>query len=156
MKDFDRQLLQDLHFQQGLEITQRWCAQHRGGAALLWPESLRPEVDNYSLSAVEIDRLNWIKAAQLVTPDGTLSDGQQGRVLMVYPFHSLNDASMEAESDGMIDEYDLPPWATWFYYTEDSDEEYYNALYVWIPQDFVAAIEQAMEVDTYDSLLWLT
>ena len=119
MKDFDRQLLQDLHFQQGLEITQRWCAQHRGGAALLWPESLRPEVDNYSLSAVEIDRLNGIKAAQLVTSDGTLADGQQGRVLIFYPFRSLNDGGMVHEADGMIDEDDRPAWSTWFYYAED-------------------------------------
>ena len=155
IKLFDVTLVDDAEFKQHFAVTQRWCQQHPGGAKLLWPESLRPVVDIYTLSFAEIERLNRIKALEIAEDVVELPTEAAGRVVVLYPMVSLNDAMMSGVANGMIDDEDLPPWATWFYFAEESGDGDGAALYAWIPQAFIADIDRAIDNDAYGCLRWM-
>jgi hypothetical protein len=157
-----QELSQDETFHHGLSITKLWCKTQLGNGALtntLRPLELNPHIDirDYNVSILkkkeEITRLNLIKADLFENQELTLSD-IHGKILVFYPELSLNDGLMCIESEGFIDENDCPPWATWFYYSPEIDDDG-SMLYCWIPQAFISIVDNAIESDAYSCLRWL-
>ena len=157
-----QELSQDETFHQGLSITKLWCKTQLGKGTptnTLRPLELSPHIDirDYNVGIVrkkeEIKRLNFIKTTLIENQDLTLCD-TQGKILVFYPELSLNDGLMSIESEGFIDEDDCPPWATWFYYSPEIDDDG-SRLYCWIPQAFIHIVDSAMESDQYSCLRWL-
>jgi hypothetical protein len=91
---------------------------------------------------------------------------KKGRILCFYPDLSLNDAMVAVECalqmdpndqspfnevNFYIDENDNPPWDTWFHYGESNGD---FALYSWVSSEMVEFINNAIETDAYDCLVW--
>jgi len=78
--------------------------------------------------------------------------------LCFYPELSLKDAVAAKESHGYFNDSDCPPWDTWLYYETDDlecfhDEEY-SCLLSWVPSELITLVDQAINADTYDCLVW--
>ncbi|GGH78022.1 hypothetical protein GCM10011379_45250 [Filimonas zeae] len=71
-----------------------------------------------------------------------------GQILEFYIDVTTHDGAPAAETDGFIDESDIPPIDTWFYLTR-------TKLYCWIPKMFIRTIENACEVEILDSYRWV-
>ena len=76
----------------------------------------------------------------------------RGRILISDFDESIFDSASEAESEGFIDNYDLPPIDTWIYLTHRPNG--LRRLYSWIPEKFVYLVERAIAVNCVDCLNW--
>ena len=72
-----------------------------------------------------------------------------GRIFVSEFECTVVDGASEAESNGIIDIYDLPPIDTWFYKSDN------NLLYSWIPEEFEDLANNAIEVNCVDILKWM-
>lgn len=71
-----------------------------------------------------------------------------GRILVFKIDITTYDGAPVANSEGFVDEADIPPIDTWFYITK----EY---LYCWIPDMFISVMQDAIDVEIFGSYEWL-
>ncbi len=71
-----------------------------------------------------------------------------GQVLQFEIDLTTHDGAPCAESEGFVDESDIPPIDTWFYLT-------HHYLYCWIPNLFIEKMQGAMDVEMLDSYQWI-
>jgi hypothetical protein len=73
-----------------------------------------------------------------------------GRILYFETRMATTDGAPIMESDCFVDECDVPPIDTWFYF----DEEKRN-LFCWIPWQFEQVMQQAIDAELFGSYHWL-
>ncbi|MBC9935048.1 hypothetical protein [Chitinophaga qingshengii] len=96
-----------------------------------------------------------IKAREGVTPAILKEITQKGKILAYQTCVTIVDGASEAESDGYVDVYDLPPIDTWFFLAA-APKNQYGILYCWVPNAFVDAIDQAQAVNAIEPYEWAT
>lgn len=79
----------------------------------------------------------------------------QGRILGFETQLSTYDGAPIVESQGFVDEGDVPPIDTWFYLREQVPGFEFPILYCWIPQGFEALMEHTRAIEILDSYHWL-
>lgn len=67
---------------------------------------------------------------------------------------TVTDGASEAQSQGYVDVYDLPPVDTWIYLTAGARGTN-PVLYCWVPTPFIAAMQGAMDVSCTDNYEWV-
>lgn len=80
------------------------------------------------------------------------ADNIKGRILIADFDETVVDGASEAESEGFIDGYDLPPIDTWFYLSRRPNGWRY--MYAWAPDKFIDLVENAILVNCVDCLRW--
>lgn len=86
-----------------------------------------------------------------------LSFQELGRVLYLEIQLTTCDGAAAFESNGFLDESDVPPIDTWFYLDQDirrQDRKVPN-LFCWIPKQFESKMEAAIRVEMFGSYHWL-
>jgi len=79
----------------------------------------------------------------------TFSDfSELGQIIEFEIDLTTHDGAPCAETDGFVDESDIPPIDTWFYLTK-------KYLYCWIPNLFIDKMQGAINVELFDSYHWL-
>jgi hypothetical protein len=69
-----------------------------------------------------------------------------GRILYFETQVTTHDGTAIVHSDCFVDESDVPPIDTWFYF----DEEKRN-LFCWIPREFEEVMQKAIDVEMFES-----
>ncbi len=73
---------------------------------------------------------------------------QIGQILEFDTDLTTHDGAPCTESEGFVDESDIPPIDTWFYLTK-------TKLYCWIPTLFIEKMQSAIDVEIFDSYRWI-
>lgn len=76
------------------------------------------------------------------------SVADKGKILVFEIDITTHDGAPIAESNGFVDESDIPPIDTWFFVTK-------KYLYCWIPTLFIGKIQDAIDVEILGSYTWL-
>ncbi|MGX7687823.1 hypothetical protein ACWA1C_11710 [Flectobacillus roseus] len=100
---------------------------------------------------ISFNYLSVLQQALAVRPDknSVLKDiTQLGQILEFDIDLTTHDGAPCAESDGFVDESDIPPIDTWFYLTK-------TKLYCWIPTIFIEKMQGAIDVEIFDSYRWI-
>lgn len=71
-----------------------------------------------------------------------------GRILVFEIDCTTHDGAPVFESQGFVDNSDIPPMDTWFFITK-------KYLYCWIPAMFIDKMQAAIGVEIFDSYRWL-
>lgn len=84
--------------------------------------------------------------------------GGLGRILCFQTGITTYDGVPVTESRHFMDESDAPPIDTWFflkrnYYHDDCKCE--QTLFCWIPKAFEGVVQDAIDVEIFDSYRWL-
>jgi hypothetical protein len=152
-----------------LSQTKDWCTRPGRGndAALslrtpsLMPSLIVKDGDyqpswNYDLAhpEVEVERLCIRRLALVEVSDraSNMSSSMTGRVLLFYPRETLCDGSADVNSKGYFDDWNIPPWDTWFYF--DRLEDGKEVLYCWVPDDFLHLAEAGVSANPEQCLAW--
>jgi hypothetical protein len=91
------------------------------------------------------------RAAQVVEPGLDLANFQLlGRILYFETQTTTHDGVATAESQCFVDESDMPPIDTWFYFDEGK-----RNLFCWIPRQFEEVMQKAVDAEIFDSYHWL-
>lgn len=84
-----------------------------------------------------------------------------GRILAFNPDFSLFDGAAEAASDGFIDWANIPAWDTWICYVVEPEpvlqplsNSWSSYLLSWVPPELVAAVDDAIDVNPEQCVLW--
>jgi hypothetical protein len=77
--------------------------------------------------------------------------GFEGEILVTEIDRVIWDGAVEQDSAGFIDNNDCTPIDTWFYIEEYKGD---RLLYSWIPAQYVALVESAMEVRMLRTFCW--
>jgi hypothetical protein len=142
-----------------------WCEPRvalASGRAILRSDHLRPRILERDRAAVVRSVLNarCVDAAvRRAEPIRTQADLRGGRLLAYFPDAELADGAAEAETDGLYDVNDAPPWDTWVGLFVDPDPtnnspvaEY---LVSWIPPALIDIAEKGIRVSMVDCIAWL-
>ncbi len=93
-----------------------------------------------------------------VAPTPSAGAPGAGRLLLFYASDSLCDGTAEAASEGYFDHENQPPWDTWVHFLIEpptSPEDTESSVVVsWVPPDFVALVERAIEQNPEQCLAW--
>ncbi|MDO7885449.1 hypothetical protein [Hymenobacter cheonanensis] len=82
---------------------------------------------------------------------GSFADFQSlGRILYLHTQLTTHDGAAIVDSNCFVDESDVPPIDTWFYF----DDENAN-LFCWIPKKFETIMQAAIDVEMMGSYHWL-
>jgi hypothetical protein len=73
-----------------------------------------------------------------------------GRIVYFETQVTTHDGTAAVHSDCFVDESDVPPIDTWFYF----DAEKRN-LFCWIPREFEEVMQKAIDVEMFGSYHWL-
>jgi hypothetical protein len=76
-----------------------------------------------------------------------------GRLLVWERDTTVDDGAGQAETNGYLDESDMPPWDTWVAYVDPHPQAGY--LVSWVPAPFLERVGRAVAVNAYDALYWL-
>ncbi len=136
-----------------------------------------PEENQRVVESVAERRAGLLKRENL-QPEASVLYPHHGRLLLVFPEESDGCDLSRAESEGFIDEEDVPPWDTWVYYGEEKNEpareaiERENAwrrrhnhpetsfsetarfLLCWIPSRFISVVTEGAAVNPTECFWW--
>lgn len=76
----------------------------------------------------------------------------QGKIIVVEYGLNIPDGAAEVETEGFFDEFDLPAIDTWFF--KASDEHCGGVLFAWIPEQFVAIANKAIDIQFLNIIHW--
>ena len=97
-----------------------------------------------------------LKEAMAVRKDpGSTLPEINGRILCFDIGLSTNDGAAWPESDGFMDEWDIPPIDTWFALNDDRARYKAGTLFCYIPEAFIKYVENAISVEIFGSYQWL-
>ena len=100
---------------------------------------------------ISFNYLTVFNEALAVRKDSTFTTediNQLGQILEFDIDMTTHDGAPCSESEGFVDESDIPPIDTWFYITE-------HLLYCWIPNIFIEKMQAAIDVEIFDSYRWI-
>jgi hypothetical protein len=80
-----------------------------------------------------------------------LKEKHEGAILVSEFYETTLDGASAAYSNGLFDDFDLPPIDTWFYYTEMND---FRIVFAWIPKSFQKLAQNAIDVHCLDIIQW--
>ncbi len=91
----------------------------------------------------------WLQQLQIKQEvvKGITDTPHKGKVLVCSYTEAIPDGASEAESEGFIDELDLPPVDTWICLRN-------SKLYAWIPEQYCNLVQEAIDVNALDILWW--
>jgi hypothetical protein len=128
-----------------------------------------PEAERQSMvDAVSHKRANSLREENKY-PVSPVEDLAGGRLLFYMPDGTDHGGASENETEGFFDAWDVPPWDTWIYYSQGSQdkERYYfesrgwvnhpetkSRLVCWIPPALIEVVEDGIEVDPMSCLMW--
>lgn len=163
---------------QALQDTQSWCALHFDPAQLQWPapESLvdapyhRFTIFSSVLRSEALqlngvyeswccwdwdvqDIENLIQKRHELLPEHT-PPLTNGRILCVGEDLDTFMGEGVPASYGVIDEYYMPPWDTWFACLQDPEGKE-KVLLAWIPHPLIELVQSALEIAATQPLMWL-
>jgi hypothetical protein len=152
-----------------------WCSQKLNWKDLgschrsheLFPKPVKCSEDS-NITYLEFNELNSLLNQITTVRNSIVSEGIEkistcGRILCFYPQRSLNDSMVASECQAQIneihigsngeyiDEFDNPPWDTWFYCEKVENE---IALYSWVHPELVNFFSRAIATDAYGCLVW--
>jgi hypothetical protein len=86
-----------------------------------------------------------------------------GRILGFETLQSMPDGFPIQESNGLVDNYDIPPIDTWIYYKSNfkkthNEPRYSDSnqiLFCWIPSEAVKIMQHTMDGEALDTYFWL-
>lgn len=156
--------------------TAAWCrprANPLQARACLRTETLRPYAFNNSRHETLYDvvgaRHGRLEAAGTISTlrgredelvdvteigiDDALRIFREGRLLVWHRDDTIDDGAGELETDGYLDESDMPPWDTWSAYVDS--EACSGYLLSWVPPEFIERTGRAIECNAYGALYWL-
>jgi hypothetical protein len=118
------------------------------------------EIDDYSTSNYEkVLKLLIEERGEKSNKNQPLDIDKNGRIIVFLTQVTTHDGAPISESEGFVDEGDIPPLDTWFFL---KDKFYRNenelcdlALFCWIPKKFESKIQAAIDVEIMDSYDWL-
>jgi hypothetical protein len=92
------------------------------------------------------------KRSRLVAEQGSFDvekviRGRAGRILICVPEENVADGASQAGSSGFFDPNDVPPWDTWFHYSD-------SALFCWVPSVLVSLVENGIHANPVDCIHW--
>ncbi|MFZ9847001.1 MAG: hypothetical protein ACO3EE_02475 [Flavobacteriales bacterium] len=76
-----------------------------------------------------------------------------GKILVAEVHQTVCDGASSVECENFIDDNDCPAIDTWFYYC--SVPKVGDILFAWVPQKYVAMVDNAIAVNCVDILYWL-
>lgn len=124
-----------------------------------WSVEWNIEYDYYDSSNFEQALQQAVEQRGAVSiPNNRFADFQKlGRILYLETQLTTCDGAAAYESHGFIDENDVPPIDTWFYLDKNIQQQYRKVpnLFCWIPKRFELIMEEAMNVEIFDSYHWL-
>ena len=121
---------------------------------------VRWNVDDYSSENYKI-ALQFLvgKRSKWIEQNETLKVSPNGRILVFQTQLTTQDGAPITESEGFVDEGDIPPIDTWLFLKEGFYGHGYGysdlALFCWIPQEFESKMQAAIDVEIFDSYDWL-
>lgn len=80
--------------------------------------------------------------------EGMEEPDKYGKILVFEIDLTTHDGAPVFESEGFVDESDIPPIDTWFFITQ-------KHLYCWIPTLFIEKMQLAINVEMMESYRWL-
>lgn len=86
-----------------------------------------------------------------------------GRILGFKTLQSIPDGAPISESNGFVDNYDIPPIDCWIYYKPNFKTLHYKSpytnineiLFCWIPNQAIDIMNETMEIEALKSYFWL-
>lgn len=104
-------------------------------------------VDTLDIGFNYADILNEVMALRNM-PDNLDEPEHKGKILVFEIDLTTHDGAPAFESEGFVDNSDIPPVDTWFFITT-------NHLYCWIPTLFIGKMQSAIDVEILESYRWL-
>lgn len=117
-----------------------------------WSWPVESSLDNFDLMLHEAIRARSDGQGDLLNIDA------KGRILCFETGKSTFDGAPIAESKHFVDEGDAPPIDTWFFLKRNyhhSNSKCEQSLFCWIPKPFEKVMQQAIDVEIFDSYRWL-
>ena len=117
-------------------------------------------VDDYSTENYE-KALQFLinKRNKWIEQNEKLKVSPNGRILVFQTQITTQDGAPIADSEGFVDEGDIPPIDTWLFLKDGFYRHGYDysdlALFCWIPQEFEPKMQAAIDVEIFDSYDWL-
>lgn len=113
---------------------------------------------SWNMDICEADNVLCVLVAALNQRSGSSAvSWQEMRAKGKIVAHEINatvtDGASEANSQGYVDVYDLPPVDTWIYLTAGISGSN-PVLYCWVPAPFVAAMQGAIDVSCIGNYEW--
>lgn len=118
---------------------------------VLSPEGYPDLWDSGPMSSKEIEILIQKRKALLAPTTETTS---AGRILCVGEYVDTLLGEGETASNGLIDNWYMPPWDCWFAYLP-GEKPGEGVLLAWIPDPLIEKVENAIEVAATAPLMWL-
>jgi hypothetical protein len=77
-----------------------------------------------------------------------------GKLLLFYPNETLCDGAACQSSNGFFDNWNIPPWDTWIWYSGLPHES--QVLYSWVPSQFIELASTGVSVNPEQCIRWAT
>jgi len=129
----------------------RQLRKYVGGSDLQSPESRVWSIAHYR-------SYNLRKHTNYVKNDLPPKRSNGGRFLAYFPNLDLCDGVASAETDGFLDEYNIPPYDTWIDFGEPNPKSRHPGgrfLVSWVPHEFVELANGGVEVNPEECIIWL-
>ena len=114
-------------------------------------------VDDYSFENYDL-LLNLILEQRQSSEQINFSElDDLGKILTFETCMTTHDGAPIVESRNFVDEGDIPPIDTWFYLKRNylhSEHRCKQVLFCWIPKKFINVMQQAIDVEIFDSYRW--
>ncbi len=151
--------------------TAHWCARSKDEpkdlAARFRSDSLRPpditmagaylrglNADDVRRRRVQVVEELVLRRRALLALPRHAEPSDAGRVLTFELDSSFFDRIAASETQGFLDDTDLPPWDTWLAY-EDVDVSKGAVLLSWVPPELIDIAQRGIAVHMCDAYAWL-
>jgi hypothetical protein len=118
--------------------------------------SLKPSIDIHEkfeeppqeLAVREvIMRRSELLASQVGREELSVPAKTEGSILIYMPNETVFDGASEAGSEGFFDDYDAPPWDTWFHYHK-------GKLFCWVPSVLIPLAQAGIDGNPVQCIEW--
>jgi hypothetical protein len=145
-------------FDKRLIETASWCAERLIFADpkqslrsnLLKPLLVADDAWNYEINDPQLELAALCEKRAAAMNQSVKNVSHSGRLLLFWPHETLTDGAAAVTSRGYFDDWNMPPWDTWFWYGNLVDEP--AALVSWVPEEFVNLVEEGVSVNPEECL----
>jgi hypothetical protein len=149
-----------------MDAAAAWCSGRvdRGNLeGCLRAAGLRPpeaSCGGVLVAAATVEEVAARRAAALRSAGRAAGATHGGRLLVFDPGQSLSDGAAAAETEGLFDDDNVPPWDTWLVFVEETPRvagqwsELDSYLVCWIPEELIELTERAIWVNPEECLHW--
>jgi hypothetical protein len=82
-----------------------------------------------------------------ISPEQRTTHGDEGRLLLYYPYENLADGAAQQSSNGFFDADNVPPWDTWVSFSE-------GVLLSWVPPSLIEAAQMGIDANPEECIRW--